>query len=100
MIKIVFCVLILQGDGKAWPINTNHISFFLKMKKLIKIVFSVLILQGDDKAGPEAQLKAEAGAAPGRHLHPQNLTMSKIEEKNDEIKGRYDDMIKRSFTFC
>ena len=33
----------------------------------------VLLLEGDDKAGPEAQLKAEAGAAPGRHLHPQNL---------------------------
>ena len=29
-------------------------------------------MEGDDKAGPEAQLKAEAGAAPGRHLHPQN----------------------------
>ena len=37
----------------------------------------VSIVEGDDKAGPEAQLKAEAGAAPGRHLHPQNLTMSK-----------------------
>ena len=33
------------------------------------------MLQGDDKAGPEAQLKAEAGAAPARHLHPQNLTL-------------------------